>query len=89
MILNIGTYTLKDKFYSNFFYTFEVKLEDTSTRYEKYPSKLDISRSFIRIFELKLEDTSTRCEKYPSKLDISRSFIRIFEGIKRNRRISI
>jgi hypothetical protein len=50
MILNIGTYTLKDKFYSNFFYTFEVKLEDTFVRRKKYSSKLDFSSSLIRIF---------------------------------------
>ena len=60
---------------------FEIKLEDTFTRGEKYPSKPDISRSFIRIFEIKLEDTYTRRKKYPSKLDISRSFIRIFAEI--------
>ena len=58
------------------------KLIDTFTRLEKYPIKLDISRSFIRIFEQNLEDTFTRLEKYPSKLDISRSFIRIFVGSK-------
>ena len=28
----------------------EMNLEDTLTRFEKYSSKLDISRSFIRIF---------------------------------------
>ena len=49
------------------------------TRFEKYSSKLDISRSFIRIFETNPEDTFTRFEKYSSKLNISRSFIRIFE----------
>ena len=31
---------------------FEVNLEDTCTRCEKYSSKLDISRSFIYIFEV-------------------------------------
>jgi hypothetical protein len=58
-----------------------IELEDTFTRCEKYPSKLDISRSFIRTFEIELEGTSTRCKKYPSKLDISRSFIRTFVKI--------
>ena len=29
---------------------FEINLQDTFTRFEKHPSKLDISRSFIRIF---------------------------------------
>ena len=31
---------------------FELKLEDTFTRCEKYPSELDISHSFIRIFTM-------------------------------------
>ena len=51
---------------------------DTAVRCEKYPSKLDISRSLIRIFTFGL-DAAVRCEKYSSKLDISRSLIRIFE----------
>ena len=29
---------------------FEINLQDTFARYEKYSSKLDISRSLIRIF---------------------------------------
>ena len=32
------------------FTIFELKLQDTSSRCEKYSSKLDISRSLIRIF---------------------------------------
>ncbi len=57
---------------------FEINLEDTGIRFEKYLSKLNISRSFISISEINLEDTGIRFEKYPSKLDISRSFISIF-----------
>ncbi len=57
---------------------FEANLEYSYTHCEKYPSKLDISRSLMWIFEVNLEYSYTRCEKYPSKLDISRSFITIF-----------
>ena len=46
-------------------------------RFEKYSSKLDISRLLFRIFAFGL-DTFARCKKYSSKLDISRSFFRIF-----------
>ena len=35
-----------------------MNLEDTLARFEKYSSKLDISRSIIRICEMNLEDTS-------------------------------
>ena len=35
-----------------------MNLEDTLARFEKYSSKLDISRSLIRICEMNLEDTS-------------------------------
>ena len=45
---------------------FEINLQDTFARYEKYSSKLDISRSFIRIFEINLQDTFTRLKKYLS-----------------------
>ena len=65
-------------FFRTFVHSNEICLEDTCTHFEKYSSKLDISRSFIPIFEICLEDTCTHFEKYPSKLDISRSFIRIF-----------
>ena len=44
-------------YYPAKFIIFEVNLLDTFTRCEKYPSKLDISRSLIRIFELKLQET--------------------------------
>ena len=57
---------------------FDVNLEYTSARGDKYSSKLDISRSLIRIFDVNLEYTSACCDKYSSKLDISRSLIRIF-----------
>ena len=40
--------------------TFETNLEDTCTRCEKYPSKLDISRSFSTIFVKK---------QYPNEKD--------------------
>ena len=33
---------------------FEINLENTFVRFEKYSSKLDISRSLIHIFELKV-----------------------------------
>ena len=46
---------------------FEINLEDTFARREKYSSKLDISRSLMRIFETNLEDTFARREKYSSK----------------------
>ena len=36
--------------YSTKIRIFAIDSEDTYTRFEKYPSKLDISRSFIRIF---------------------------------------
>ena len=36
----------------SFIHTFEINLEDTFTRCEKYSSKLDIYRSFIRIFDV-------------------------------------
>ena len=39
-------------YYPAKFIIFEVNLLDTFTRCEKYPSKLDISRSFIRIFAI-------------------------------------
>ena len=46
---------MKDNFvvmmiYSTKIRTFAIDSEDTCTRFEKYSSKLDISRSFIRIF---------------------------------------
>ena len=34
----------------SFIRIFEINLQDTCTRMDKYSSKLDISRSFIRIF---------------------------------------
>ena len=61
--------------------TFTTHRLDTHTRFEKFSSKLDISRSLIRIFEVNLEDTDVRFENYSSKLDISRSLIRIFAEI--------
>ena len=39
-------------YYPAKFIIFEVNLLDTFTRCEKYPSKIDISRSFIRIFAI-------------------------------------
>ena len=36
----------------SFIAIFEINLEDTFTRCEKYSSKLDISRSFITIFAI-------------------------------------
>ena len=57
---------------------FDLKIEDTFARFEKYSSKLDISRSLIRIIAINCENTFARFEKYSSKLDISRSLIRIF-----------
>ena len=36
----------------SFIAIFEINLEDTFTRCEKYSSKLDISRSFLRIFAI-------------------------------------
>ena len=62
---------------------FEINLENTFARCEKYSSRLDISRSLIAIFEINLENTFARCEKYSSELDISRSLIRIFANMKR------
>ena len=57
---------------------FEINLEDTFARSNKYSSKLDLSCSLIRIFEINLEDTFARSNKYSSKLDLSCSLIRIF-----------
>ena len=37
-------------FLARLFVSLWLRQEDTFTRFEKYPSKLDISRSFIRIF---------------------------------------
>ena len=39
-----------------------MNFEDTLARFEKYSSKLDISRSLIRICEMNLEDTLARFE---------------------------
>ena len=47
----------------SFIRIFEINLQDTFTRFEKYSIKLDISRSFIRIFEINLQDTFTRLKK--------------------------
>ncbi len=37
-------------FLARFFLIFEMNLQDTFARFEKYSSKLDIYRSFFRIF---------------------------------------
>jgi len=41
-------------FLARLFVSLWLRQEDTFTRFEKYPSKLDISRSFIRIFAKKI-----------------------------------
>ena len=65
-------------FLARLFVSLRLNLEDTFARYEKYSSKLDISRSLVTIFEINLEDTFARSNKYSSKLDISCSLICIF-----------
>ena len=52
------------------------------TRFDKYSSKLDISRSFLTIFDIESKIGFTRFDKYSSKLGISRSFLTIFADVR-------
>ena len=52
---------------------FEINLQDTFTRFEKHPSKLDISRSFIRIF---VEDKTRQHERKRTDLSNTRCNLR-------------
>ena len=62
-----------------FFCIFELILEDTFARWEKYSSKLDISCSLIRIFEVNLLDTLARCKK----IEVNFSFLaRLFVSLR-------
>ena len=65
--------------FTHFVRIFELRSKIFGARFEKYRSKLRVSRSLVRIFELRSKISGARFEKYRSKLRVSRSLVTIFE----------